>query len=112
MRATFGLKAISDRAPHLLCFCPWRSDFMEANILIVEDNEDICLVIADNLRKAGHRVKTVFNGEDALSLLHKNIFDLMLLDIRLPNKDGMQVLKEAHEIDPDLLVVMITAHGT
>ncbi|MBD3288636.1 response regulator, partial [candidate division KSB1 bacterium] len=46
------------------------------------------------------------------SLLHKNIFDLMLLDIRLPNKDGMQVLKEAHEIDPDLLVVMITAHGT
>lgn len=85
---------------------------MEANILIVEDNEDICLVIADNLRKAGHRVKTVFNGEDALSLLHKNIFDLMLLDIRLPNKDGMQVLKEAHEIDPDLLVVMITAHGT
>ncbi len=85
---------------------------MEANILIVEDNEDICLVIADNLRKAGHRVQTVFTGEDALSLLHKQLFDLMLLDIRLPQKDGMQVLKEAHELDPDLLVVMITAHGT
>lgn len=85
---------------------------MEANILIVEDNEDICLVIADNLRKAGHRVQTVFTGEDALELLHKQLFDLMLLDIRLPQKDGMQVLKEAHELDPDLLVVMITAHGT
>jgi len=85
---------------------------MEANILIVEDNEDICLTIADNLRKAGHQVIPVFTGEDALELLHKQLFDLMLLDIRLPKKDGMQILKEAHEIDPDLLVVMITAHGT
>ena len=85
---------------------------MEANILIVEDNEDLCLVLADNLKKARHKVKTAFSGEDALSFLHKQLFDLMLLDVRLPQKNGMEVLKEAHEIDPDLLVVMITAHGT
>jgi len=85
---------------------------MEANILIVEDNEDLCLVVAANLRKAGHNVKTVFTGEEALSLMRKQLFDLMLLDVRLPKKDGMQILAEAHEIDPDLLVVMITAHGT
>lgn len=85
---------------------------MEANILIVEDNEDLCLVVADNLRKAGHQVRTVFTGEDALSLLQNQLFDLMLLDVRLPQRNGMQVLREAHEIDPDLLVVMITAHGT
>jgi two-component system, NtrC family, response regulator AtoC len=85
---------------------------MDAHILIVEDNEDLCLVLADNLKKAGHNVKTAFAGEDAIQLLNKEIYDLMLLDVRLPQKNGMQVLKEAHDIDPDLLIVMITAHGT
>ncbi len=85
---------------------------MEANILVVDDEKDICEPLAINLRKAGHRVETAFSGEEALESLQKQIFDLMLLDVRLPNKNGMEVLAEAHEIDPDLLVVMITAHGT
>ena len=85
---------------------------MEAKILVVDDEVDICEPVALNLKKAGHRVETAFNGEDALELLQKQIFDLMLLDIRLPQKNGMQVLDEAHKIDPDLLVIMVTAHGT
>jgi len=85
---------------------------MEANILIVDDEKDICEPLAINLRKVGHRVETAYDGEKALELMKKHIYDLMLLDHRLPRKDGMQVLREAIEIDPDLLVIMITAHGT
>ncbi|MBN1153924.1 sigma-54-dependent Fis family transcriptional regulator [candidate division KSB1 bacterium] len=85
---------------------------MGANILVVDDEKDICEPLAINLRKVGHRVETAYDGEKALELLKKQIFDLMLLDHRLPRKDGMQVLREAMEIDPDLLVIMITAHGT
>jgi len=85
---------------------------MGANILVVDDEKDICEPLAINLRKVGHKVETAYDGEMALELLKKQIFDLMLLDHRLPRKDGMQVLRESREIDPDLLVIMITAHGT
>lgn len=64
------------------------------------------------LSKLGYQVKTASSGEEAIEILKKEIFDLMLLDIRLPAMDGMQVLAKAHEIDPDLLVIIITAYGS
>jgi len=82
---------------------------MEATILIIEDNRDMCLTLADVLRKKGHEVITAFSGEEGLDLLNKRLIDLVLLDIKLPEMDGIKVLEKIKEKDPDMLVIMITA---
>ena len=81
----------------------------EASILIVEDNEDFALTIADVLRKKQYEVKPVFTGEDALEYVRNHLVDLVLLDIRLPGKDGLEVIRELKDLDPDMVVIMMTA---
>lgn len=82
---------------------------METNILIVDDEEDIGFALQHGLSKDGYHVTTVLSGEEGLEYIKNNLIDLVLLDIRLPEKDGFQVLQEIKEIDPDILVVMMTA---
>lgn len=81
----------------------------KANILIIEDNEDLCQTLADVLRKEGNKVRTAFTGEHGLSILDKDIIDLVLLDIKLPDLNGINILKDIKDKDPDILVIMITA---
>lgn len=81
----------------------------QANLLIVEDNEDLCQTLADVLRKEGNKVRTSFTGKHALSVLKNDIIDLVLLDIKLPDMNGINILKEIKDTDPDILVIMITA---
>jgi len=81
----------------------------QANVLIVEDNEDLCQTLADVLRKEGNKVRTSFTGKHALSVLKNDIIDLVLLDIKLPDMNGINILKEIKDADPDILVIMITA---
>ncbi|OQX88943.1 hypothetical protein B6D60_00600 [candidate division KSB1 bacterium 4484_87] len=85
---------------------------MKERILIVDDEEDLTLGYSKCLSKVGYEVKTASSGEEALDMLREEIYDLVFLDIRLPKMDGMEVLKKALEIDPDLTVVMMTAHGS
>jgi len=80
-----------------------------ANILIIEDNEDLCKTLADILRKAGNKVQTAFRGKDGLSISQKGIIDLVLLDIKLPDMNGIEILGQLKEKDPDIHVIMITA---
>lgn len=82
---------------------------MEQNLLIIEDNEDLGISIAEAMQKKGYRVHTVTSGEDGLEYIQDNWVDLSLLDIRLPGKDGLQVLREIKENDPEICVVMMTA---
>jgi DNA-binding NtrC family response regulator len=85
---------------------------MKERILIVDDEEDLTLGYSRCLEKVGYEVRTANSGEDAVDLLKKELFDLVLLDIRLPQMSGMEVLQKALEIDPNLIVIMITAHGS
>lgn len=85
---------------------------MKERILIVDDEEDLTLGYSKCLLKVGYEVTTAASGEEAIDVLKKEIFDLALLDIRLPQMDGMEVLSKALDIDPDLVVIMITAHGS
>ena len=82
---------------------------VEANILIIEDNEDLGFSIAEVLRKKDYDVKTTLMGEEGLEIVKNQIVDLVLLDIRLPDRDGLEILKELKDWDPDILVVMMTA---
>lgn len=81
----------------------------KANILIVEDNEDLGQTLADVLRKEGKKVSIALTGEYALSVLEKEIINLVLLDINLPDVNGIELLQQIKEKDPDILVIMITA---
>ena len=81
------------------------------NILIVDDDEVMCRTLSDVLKKMSCEVTTVQTGEDAVSPLHEGIFDLILLDIRLPDMHGLDVLRKIREIDHDPFVIMMTAYA-
>ena len=81
-------------------------------ILVVDDDEDILDLIERHLSNRGYEVLTAYDGEQAISLLDKLTFDLVITDLKMPKFDGMEVLKKAKEKDPNIEVVILTGHGT
>jgi DNA-binding response OmpR family regulator len=81
-------------------------------ILIVDDEKNIRLTLSQALETLGAEIDTAANGEEALRKLQEKEFGLILLDIRMPGMDGMEVLHRLREIRPDIRVIMITAYGT
>ena len=82
---------------------------VSAQIMIVDDNEEPCETLPRLIEEAGFRAHVVYDGEIALKMMDSRFPDIMLLDIKMSNKDGLEVLKQVKEIAPDLPVVMITA---
>ena len=80
-------------------------------ILIVDDDEVMCRTLSDILGKMPCEVTTIQRGEDVVHALHEGFFDLILLDIRLPDMHGLDVLKKIREIDRDPCVIMMTAYA-
>jgi DNA-binding NtrC family response regulator len=85
---------------------------MTANILIIDDEKLIRWTLEGVLRKEGYAVMSADSGEAGLKLVDEEAPDLILLDLRLPKMDGMEVLERVKEIKPDALVIILTAHGT
>jgi DNA-binding NtrC family response regulator len=83
-----------------------------ASILIVDDETEIRESLQTLLEFEGYRVDTAENGEDGLARIAGQPYDLVLLDLALPGRNGMEVLADIHERDPQLSVIMITAYGT
>ena len=84
---------------------------IHGRILVVDDNQRNRLMLSRGLENQGHWVGLAENGRQALELLKEQIFDLILLDIIMPEMDGYQVLEEL-KIDPELReipVIMISA---
>ena len=84
----------------------------EPRVLIVDDEPDMVDNCARILRRAGHRCLTATDPHRALSLLESERPDLLLTDLKMPEIDGLTLLKKARELDPALPVVMITAFAT
>ncbi|MEQ8277480.1 MAG: sigma-54 dependent transcriptional regulator [Deltaproteobacteria bacterium] len=83
-----------------------------AHVLVVDDEEDLCLLIAMRLEHHGYAVTTESSARGAVELLSRELFDVVVLDLRLEDGDGMEVLDRIRAHDPDLPVVMLTAHGS
>jgi DNA-binding NtrC family response regulator len=81
-------------------------------VLIVDDEKNIRLTLAHALEALGLESDTAVNGEEALAKLAEKRFGLMLLDLKMPGMDGMEVLRRVRETRPDIKVIIITAHGT
>ncbi len=79
-------------------------------ILIVEDEEGMREALREWLIEGGYKVETAKTGEDGLKIISDQDVALVLLDLRLPGKDGISVLKEAKTIRPQLKVIIITAY--
>ncbi|MEM8613082.1 MAG: response regulator transcription factor [Cyanobacteria bacterium P01_H01_bin.105] len=82
-----------------------------AKILIVDDEPRIAMFLEKGLRKQNHEAALAFGGRQALSMVLSQHFDLMLLDLGLPEIDGFDVLKGLRVANNTLPVVVITARG-
>jgi two-component system response regulator PilR (NtrC family) len=79
------------------------------NILICDDERSICEMLDITLRREGYKVETVNSGEAGLRKLDSALFDIIITDIRMPNINGIEVLRHAHKVSPDSAVILITA---
>mgnify|MGYP001386885309 FL=1 len=78
-------------------------------ILIVDDEEMMCLVLSGVFSDAGYSVRTAANGEEALKHISERLPDVMLMDIIMPGLSGMEVLKRIKSIDEHIPVILMTA---
>lgn len=82
-------------------------------ILLVEDEASIRRVLSSILSEEdkNYQIEEATNGQEAIEKIKKNKYDLVLCDIKMPKKDGLEVLLEAKELDPSIRIVMISGHG-
>lgn len=83
-----------------------------ARILVVDDEKKMCDSLQTLLSKAGYQVTTVVKGEEAIQKIDKNVFDLVITDIKMPRVDGLDILKAARHKDEDALVILMTGYAS
>lgn len=85
---------------------------MKPKILIVDDEPDICKALEFLLKREGYDVASANSGEEAVERLKGDSFDVVLTDLKMGKFDGMDVLKKAKELNPDVQVIMMTAFAS
>jgi DNA-binding response OmpR family regulator len=83
-----------------------------AQILVVDDEKNVRLMLKQALNDEHYSIRTAVNGEDALDQMAEKPADVVLLDMKLPGMEGMQVLREIRSNYPRAQVIMITAYGS
>ncbi len=85
---------------------------MTARILVVDDDESILYLLETHLESLGYETHGVTNGQQFRQAIQSQEFDSLLMDYSLPDGDGISLMKEIHEIDPEIPVIIITAHSS
>jgi two-component system response regulator PilR (NtrC family) len=81
-------------------------------ILVADDEQSMREFLDIMLKKEGYKVALASNGEDVLKQMEKDIFDLVLMDVRMPKLDGISTLKKIKGVSPETVVIMITAYAS
>jgi CheY-like chemotaxis protein len=81
------------------------------SILVVDDNEDLLFTLALILRRRGFYVETAYDGLTAVNKFRKGNFDVTLMDILLPEMNGVEALRCIRKIDPQARVILMTAYS-
>jgi DNA-binding NtrC family response regulator len=79
-----------------------------ANILLLDDNETFLKLQGEFLRCSGHRVATFTDGSKALQMVHRKSFDLLITDLIMPDKEGIEIIIELHRKLPDLKIIAMS----
>lgn len=85
---------------------------MMRRVLVVDDEANVRLTISEALARPDLEVRTAASGEEALEIAETVRFDLVLLDLRMPGMDGMEVLRRLVAMHPAIRIALVTAHGT
>ncbi|MFO7769071.1 MAG: sigma-54 dependent transcriptional regulator [bacterium] len=83
-----------------------------SRVLVLDDEENIRFFFTEALKKEGHEVRTVGRVDRALELFREEVFEVAVVDLKLPDGDGLEVLGAFQQMRPEVPVIMITAHGT
>ncbi len=81
-------------------------------ILIVDDEKNYLTILSAVLEEEGYEVLTALGGQEALEIYKTSDLDLVVTDMKMPEMDGIELLENIKQLDPDLPVMMMTAHGT
>ena len=81
-------------------------------VLIVDDEKDLANALSKRLEIREFAVDTVFSGDEAIGMIRDHDYDVVLLDVLMPGKSGIDTLKEIREIRPFVNIIMLTGHGS
>jgi len=85
---------------------------MKIKLLLVDDEQDFIESLSERLLLRDFDVKTALNGDDGIKLVSNNDFDIIILDVKMPGKSGIDTLKEIKKINQLSQVIMLTGHAT
>ena len=85
---------------------------MKISVLLVDDEKDFVESLAERLQLRDFNVATALNGDEAIKLVEENDFDVIVLDVKMPGKDGVETLKEIKNKEQLSQVIMLTGHAT
>ncbi|MHB8918696.1 MAG: sigma-54-dependent transcriptional regulator [Desulfocucumaceae bacterium] len=85
---------------------------MIPKVLVIDDEEHMCWALERAMKQEGYQVLTTNRGRTGLQLIREEGPSLVVLDLKMPEMDGMEVLKQAKELNPKLPIIILTAHGT
>ncbi|MFP4158775.1 MAG: response regulator [Desulfobacterales bacterium] len=84
----------------------------KAAILLVDDEEEFVNTLAERLEIRGFQPEVATSGQQAVEIMEKRNFDVMVLDVKMPGMDGLKVMERAKDLRPDLPVILLTGHGS
>jgi len=85
---------------------------MKKKVLLVDDEKEFIQTLAERLEVRDFNVQTAFDGEEALSKIKAQDFDVVILDVLMPGKNGIETLREIKNLKPLISVIMLTGHAT
>jgi DNA-binding NtrC family response regulator len=83
-----------------------------ARVLVVDDEVMVCVALTNWLQEENYLARAVHDGRQAIALVREENWDIVLLDVRMPGMDGMEVLKQIREIAPQSVVIIMTAYAS
>ena len=84
---------------------------MKIKLLLVDDEKEFVEVLSERLEVRGFDIKTALSGEEALKWIYKSEFDVVLLDVIIPEDNGIEILKEIKRAKPLIQIIMLTGHA-
>jgi len=83
-----------------------------AKVIVVDDDRNLVELVRMRLESADYEVTTALKGENALEAIKGQAFDLSIVDLKLADRDGMSLMEEIHSVNPEIPVIILTAHGS